>query len=114
MGSLIYLNWYAGELSTAMIVANVPHLWPLIARIGKLGSFAQNSSFNERSQFTMQNMRTHNQFDPVGSEDNIIAGDVYSGKGGSDEVGIFTDEGKDEESGFDKTVPHITTTVAVT
>ncbi|KAL9063331.1 MAG: hypothetical protein Q9161_009523 [Pseudevernia consocians] len=38
-GSLIYLNWYAGETSTAVIVANVPHLWPLISRVFGLGAF---------------------------------------------------------------------------
>lgn len=38
-GSLIYLNWYAGETATAVIVANVPHLWPLISRVFNLGSF---------------------------------------------------------------------------
>ena len=38
-GSLVYLNWYIGETSTAVIVANVPHLWPLISRIFGLGSF---------------------------------------------------------------------------
>jgi len=38
-GSLIYLNWYAGETSTAVIVANVPHLWPLLSRLFRLGAF---------------------------------------------------------------------------
>ena len=38
-GSLIYLNWYAGETSTAVIVVNVPHLWPLISRVFGLGAF---------------------------------------------------------------------------
>ncbi|KAL6717073.1 hypothetical protein ACLMJK_004987 [Lecanora helva] len=38
-GSLIYLNWYAGETSTAMIVGNVPHCWPILSRIFRLGSF---------------------------------------------------------------------------
>lgn len=38
-GSLIYLNWYAGETSTAVIVANIPHLWPLISRVFGLGAF---------------------------------------------------------------------------
>ncbi|ESZ91245.1 UbiD family decarboxylase [Sclerotinia borealis F-4128] len=74
MGSLTYLNWYAGEISTAMIVANVPHLWPLIARIARLGAWAPNSSGNDRSQITMQNMRLNNRFNMVGSEDNIVGG----------------------------------------
>ncbi|KAL9046190.1 MAG: hypothetical protein Q9214_000910 [Letrouitia sp. 1 TL-2023] len=38
-GSLIYLNWYVGEAATAVFVANVPHLWPLLSRIFALGSF---------------------------------------------------------------------------
>ena len=38
-GSLIYLNWYSGETSTAVIVANIPHLWPLISRVFGLGAF---------------------------------------------------------------------------
>lgn len=46
-GSLSYLNWYCGETATAMIVANVPHLWPLIARIFKLGSFSQITTNNK-------------------------------------------------------------------
>ncbi|CAD6587442.1 MAG: hypothetical protein ASARMPRED_003102 [Alectoria sarmentosa] len=42
-GSLIYLNWYAGETSTAVIVANIPHLWPLISRVFGLGAFKSSS-----------------------------------------------------------------------
>ena len=38
-GSLIYLNWYAGEASTAVMVANIPHCWPILSRIFSLGSF---------------------------------------------------------------------------
>ncbi|KAL9609255.1 MAG: hypothetical protein Q9167_005956 [Letrouitia subvulpina] len=38
-GSLIYLNWYVGEAATAVFVANVPHLWPLLSRLFALGSF---------------------------------------------------------------------------
>ena len=41
-GSLIYLNWYAGEASTAIMVANIPHCWPLLSRIFSLGSFKSN------------------------------------------------------------------------
>jgi hypothetical protein len=63
-----------------MIVANVPHLWPLIARTFKLGSFAQNTTDN-RSQFTMQNIQKGNSFNPVGSEERIAGnpqGPAYS------------------------------------
>ena len=42
-GSLIYLNWYAGETSTAIIVANVTHCWPLLSRVFSLGSFKSSS-----------------------------------------------------------------------
>ncbi|KAI4213292.1 MAG: hypothetical protein LQ351_004033 [Letrouitia transgressa] len=38
-GSLVYLNWYVGEAATAVFVANVPHLWPLLSRLFALGSF---------------------------------------------------------------------------
>ncbi|KAL8763247.1 MAG: hypothetical protein Q9184_000887 [Pyrenodesmia sp. 2 TL-2023] len=38
-GSLIYLNWYVGEASTSVFVANVPHLWPLLSRVFALGAF---------------------------------------------------------------------------
>lgn len=38
-GSLVYLNWYAGEASTAVMVANIPHCWPLFSRAFGLGSF---------------------------------------------------------------------------
>lgn len=38
-GSLVYLNWYAGESSTAIMVANVPHCWPIVARMFRLGNF---------------------------------------------------------------------------
>ena len=48
-GSLIYLNWYAGETSTAIIVANIPHCWPLLSRVFRLGSF-KSSSLDPNSQ----------------------------------------------------------------
>ena len=38
-GSLIYLNWYAGEGATAVMVANIPHCWPMLSRIFRLGNF---------------------------------------------------------------------------
>ena len=30
---------YAGETATAVIVANIPHLWPLLSRVFSLGAF---------------------------------------------------------------------------
>lgn len=49
-GSLVYLNWYAGEASTAVIVANVPHLGPLFFRIFNIGSFKQTTAPHESNQ----------------------------------------------------------------
>lgn len=37
--SLIFLNWYVGEVSTAVIVANIPHCWPLFRLIFKCNEF---------------------------------------------------------------------------
>lgn len=50
-GSLIYLNWYAGETSTAVIVANVPHLWPLISRVFGLGAFKSSNGPDSSNRF---------------------------------------------------------------
>lgn len=54
-GSLIYLNWYAGEASTAVIVTNIPHCWPLLATVFRLGSFKStpnNPSSQDRFQLS--------------------------------------------------------------
>lgn len=106
-----------------MIVANVPHLWPLIARTFKLGSFAQNTTEN-RSAFTMQNVRKGNSFNPVGSEERI-AGDVESstysenkldltGKKGFSEANVSSGGWEEEELESDTATPRIVKTVAVT
>jgi len=54
-GSLIYLNWYAGEAATAVMVTNIPHCWPLLSRVFRLGSFKishdPSSSMNNRYSF---------------------------------------------------------------
>ena len=52
-GSLIYLNWYAGETSTAVIVANVPHCWPLLSRIFRLGSFKSTQGPQSGDKFVL-------------------------------------------------------------
>lgn len=39
----IYMLWYIREASTAIYVANVPMLWPLLRRFLKVGSFAGSS-----------------------------------------------------------------------
>jgi hypothetical protein len=111
-----------------MIVANVPHLWPLISRIFKLGSFAQNSndlfSTDKRSQFTMQNIRKGNNFNPAGSEERIAdsaEGLAYSenkldltGERAFSEANVFTGGWDDEEPDSDTTTRQIMKTVAVT
>ena len=55
-GSLVYLNWYAGEAATAVMVANVPHCWPILSRVFRLGSFKSTSmgaqSTGNRYKFT--------------------------------------------------------------
>jgi hypothetical protein len=53
-----------------MMVANVPHLSPFIARTFKLGFFAQYNT-DKRSQSTMQTIRNGNSFNPVESEETI-------------------------------------------
>lgn len=35
----VFLNWYVGELSTAVFVANIPLCWPLLRRVFKVGTF---------------------------------------------------------------------------
>ena len=84
-GSLVYLNWYAGETATAVIVANCPHLWPLISRVFKLGSF-QVSTNKGSHQYPLRSRksgvaipsarRTRHEIDgyiPTGSEERIAA-----------------------------------------
>ena len=82
--SLIYLNWYAGEASTAVIVANAPHIWPLISHVFGLGTFKRSTGNidsnsypfkSHRSAVETQNSRTR-KFDaegyiPTGSEENL-------------------------------------------
>ncbi|RFU33766.1 hypothetical protein B7463_g2561, partial [Scytalidium lignicola] len=122
VGSLVYLNWYAGEISTAMIVTNVPHLWPLMARIFKLGSFAKSSA--NRPQYTLQNIRDGNNFDPAGSEERIASnaqGPAYSenkldltGKKGVSEANVFSGGWEDEEPDASTATSRIVKTVTVT
>lgn len=42
--SLNFLNWYVGELSTAVFVANIPLCWPLLRRVFSVGTFADKRS----------------------------------------------------------------------
>jgi hypothetical protein len=43
--SPIFLNWYVGELSTAVFVANIPLCWPLLRRIFRVGTFADKNTY---------------------------------------------------------------------
>jgi hypothetical protein len=110
-----------------MIVANVPHLWPLISCAFKLGNFAENTtnpfSTDNRSSFTMQNIRKSNNFNPIGSEERIAGSaqgltntenklDLTGGKGFS-EANIFSGGWGDEEAS-DATTRRIVKIVAVT
>ncbi|RFU24462.1 hypothetical protein B7463_g11881, partial [Scytalidium lignicola] len=48
--SPIFLNWYVGEVSTAVFVANIPLCWPLARRIFALGSFGDSKRSHSNSQ----------------------------------------------------------------
>jgi hypothetical protein len=52
--SPIFLNWYVGELSTAVFVANIPLCWPLLRRIFRVGTFADKNSGNSPSGYPSQ------------------------------------------------------------
>ncbi|KAH8587012.1 hypothetical protein B0O99DRAFT_465523, partial [Bisporella sp. PMI_857] len=42
--SLIFLNWYVGEVSTAVFVANIPLCWPLIRQVFSLDDWVTKRS----------------------------------------------------------------------
>ncbi|KAG8527575.1 uncharacterized protein KY384_007728 [Bacidia gigantensis] len=73
-GSLIYLNWYAGEAATAVMVANIPHCWPILSRVFRLGSFkatsqgggASGDRYKFSSQTGMNSSRNRRQYDEHG------------------------------------------------
>ena len=73
--SLVYLNWYAGEITTAVIVTNVPLLWPLISRVLKTGSFQQTTATSDRhtkkSGYALQSMTNGNDYMRSASEERI-------------------------------------------
>lgn len=79
-GSLVYLNWYSGELATAVIVANVPHMWPVISRIFRVGSFNGTSQQNTRGdepRYASRTPRQHkSQFATTLSEERINSDDI--------------------------------------
>lgn len=39
--SLVYLDWYVGEVFTAVIVTNIPLMWPLFRRLFTLDSWGE-------------------------------------------------------------------------
>lgn len=106
-----------------MIVANLPYLCPLFARVFKLGSVAQNTT-EPRSQFTLQAIRNVNNFDPAGSKEKIAsnAGPPYSdneldlsgGGKGISEATVFSGALDDEEPDSDTRTPRIMKTVSIT
>ncbi|KAL9629069.1 MAG: hypothetical protein Q9164_007033, partial [Protoblastenia rupestris] len=62
-GSLVYLNWYAGEATTAVMVANIPHCWPLLSRIFRLGSFkstTQGPDSSSNNRFHLSSKKSNN------------------------------------------------------
>ena len=91
------MNWYAGETSTAVIVVNVPHLWPLINRLVGLGSFKSSSAviddYSSRNCFTHGEVRTitrsqSKDFDYAGyfrskTEERLAKAGAWTGNGGT-------------------------------
>ena len=69
--SLIFLNWYVGEASTAIYVGNIPLTWPLLKRMFRLGSFTPGSSNREphsRKQIYSLSGQRSNHLTTHGSE----------------------------------------------
>lgn len=52
--SPIFLNWYVGELSTAVFVANIPLCWPLLRRVFRLSTFNDKRSGGTPSGYPSQ------------------------------------------------------------
>jgi hypothetical protein len=54
--SPIFLNWYVGEISTAVFVSNIPLCWPLIQRIFGIDAWgnSKRSRSNEHSNSNIQ------------------------------------------------------------
>ena len=127
-GSLIYLNWYSGETSTAVMVANIPHCWPILSRIFNLGSFKSsthgpNSSTGNR-YFTKasksQNTTSRRRHDEHGyirsdSEERIAnagTGPGFSHTPAASTPGSGLGHGRDIELGkIDQMQPYIGTAV---
>lgn len=91
-GSLIYLNWYAGETSTAVIVANVPHLWPLISRVFGLGAFKSTAGPDSSKN-------NNNRFHLSGSNSGIASRRRTTHHHGLDQDGYFRSESEERIAG---------------
>ena len=96
-GSLVYLNWYAGETATAVIVANAPHLWPLISRIFKLGSFSSSTS-KGTNQYPLRSHRNGKVIPSARRTKHEIDGYIPTGS----EERIATNGDKDSQWGYSK------------
>lgn len=64
--SPIFLNWYVGELSTAVFVANIPLCWPLLRRVFKVGTFN-----DKRSGVTNNGYPSHPQRHAHGAKNTL-------------------------------------------
>jgi len=76
--TLIYLNWYAGEVATAVIVSNIPLLWPLVSTVFRLGSFHKSAAgttdrHTKKAGYTLQSITKGNDFMPSSSSEERIA-----------------------------------------
>ncbi|KAL9129466.1 MAG: hypothetical protein Q9217_002100, partial [Psora testacea] len=90
-GSLIYLNWYAGEAATAVMVANIPHCWPILSRTFRLGSFKSTShgpesasnrfGLSDKSATTSSNRRRFDEHGYIRSESEERIANAGAGTG---------------------------------
>jgi len=92
------LNWYAGEASTAVIVANVPHLWPLISRLFNLGAFKQTRGANGSNQLPLGSHRSVAGIPSARRDKYNIDGYIHTGS----EERIATSDDKDVQWGYSK------------
>ena len=120
-GSLVYLNWYAGEAATAVLVANVPHLWPLIATVFHLGAFKPGSG---NSSSGNKGLSSHQYPSRGGTHQRSIVGipsarsknkydiDVYEPS--SSEEHIASNGDKDMQWGYSKKSVEMVDSIAPT
>ncbi|KAG8533862.1 uncharacterized protein KY384_001603 [Bacidia gigantensis] len=119
-GSLVYLNWYAGETATAVIVANVPHLWALISRVFRLGTFKDTSAQKGSNQYPLRSHRSNahivsarrTKFDvdgyiPTGSEERIATTGVKDPEWGYTKKMESDSSNEDLEYGSGYTTTHV-------